>query len=216
MNKNYPLLSQERLPLVWKLFQWSIGGTTDKQKLALKKYTNQKEVLGVGCSVGNVSKVFLKFPDIHYTGLDIDENAIQVAKKDFAKHHNFSFICSDLNIYADSTDKKYDYILFEGVAHHVDDEGLYRMFCSAQKLLSKNGRMVVVDPVTPRAEDNWFIHLYQKLERGQFVRPFEQLKLIIQRVPNLSLIESEECVIGATPMSVPASCRFGIFCSILK
>lgn len=211
MNPKPPFLSQENFPVLWKIFQWTIGGTIDKQKLALRKYRGQKNVLEVGCSSGNVARIFRRFKNIHFTGLDIDPNAIQLAQQDFARDKNFKFLCIDIADYAESSADRFDYILVGGVAHHVNDASLITMLASAKKLLSPDGILVVVDPVKPGPKDNWFIHLYQKMERGQFVRPYDNLKEIILKTPGLQLKESEQCVIGATPLSTPASCRFGIF-----
>ena len=211
MNPNTPLLSQENFPLLFKVFQWTIGGTIDKRKLALLNFSGQKEVLEIGCSIGNVAKVFSQFGKVNYTGLDIDPSAIRFAQRDFRGEQRFKFICQDLNVFATETKQKFDYILFAGVAHHVEDAALSQMLTSARKLLSDGGVLMVIDPVQPKPEDGRFIHWYQKLERGQYVRQFEDLKSLILGIPDLKLDQSEECVIGATPLSVPPSCRFGIF-----
>jgi hypothetical protein len=54
-------LSQSNFPRLWLLFQYLVGGTADKRRLAAMYYKGQKKVLEIGCSVGNVSQIFSKF-----------------------------------------------------------------------------------------------------------------------------------------------------------
>ena len=145
--------TQSRFPGLWEIFQYYIGGSVDKRKLAISKYEKQRNILGVGCSLGNIAKVFLKKPNLKYTGLDIDPVAIRYAQKDYAHHKNFRFICMDLECLIKQNEEKFDYILFAGVLHHVDLLTFRIFFMSAWSLISNDGTLVVVDPLSPRKND---------------------------------------------------------------
>src|ERR1700733_5549900 len=119
-----PLLTQSRFPQLWLLMQNTIGGTPCKQALAIEHYQGQKRVLEIGCSVGNISSVFCAFPDVEFTGIDIDPRAIDLAKRRFHNFPNFSFSLVSLKELA-RQGKEFDYVLFAAMLHHVnDDDGL--------------------------------------------------------------------------------------------
>ena len=203
-------LNQTRFPTLWKLFQLTIGGTIDKRKLCLLKYSGQKRILEIGCSLGNIAQVFKKY-NIEYTGVDIDSTAINYAKKEFVKCPNFKFICVDLRKYAEQSSEKYDFILFAGVLHHIDDFLSKELIVSSKKLLAENGKIVIVDSLRPDEKDNWFIHLFmQIMEQGKYLRREEKLKELIETLPGLRCVASESHYQGATPFSFPKSCRFAV------
>lgn len=73
------------------MMQKTIGGNECKSTLAIEYYRWQKRVLEIGCSVGNISASFRVFPDVAFTGIDIDRNAINLAKRRFSDAPNFRF-----------------------------------------------------------------------------------------------------------------------------
>jgi 2-polyprenyl-3-methyl-5-hydroxy-6-metoxy-1,4-benzoquinol methylase len=100
--------------------------------LATEHYHGQKRVLEIGCSVGNISSAFCAFPDIEFTGIDIDSHVINLAKHRFRDYPNFSFSLSSLEELSQQT-KKFDYVLFAGMLHHVDDDTGLRLLRDAIK-----------------------------------------------------------------------------------
>lgn len=76
-------LNQSNTPRLWLFFQRLIGGRKDKQTLALSAWDGQRNILEIGCSVGNIANAFRTLPNIHYTGIDIDEKVIDVTKSRF-------------------------------------------------------------------------------------------------------------------------------------
>ena len=97
-----------------------IGCNASKQALATEYYCGQKRVLEIGCSVGNVSAAFRAFPEVAFTGMDIDKDAIAQAKRRFRKYPNFNFSLSSLEELS-LRGETFDYVLFAGMLHHVDD-----------------------------------------------------------------------------------------------
>src|ERR1700761_7782180 len=100
--------------------QDAIGGKAGKQSLATEHYRGQKRVLEIGCSVGNISSVFRSFPDIEFTGIDIDPRAIDLAKRRFRSYPNFEFSVTSLAELAQQG-RRFDYVLFAAMLHHVSD-----------------------------------------------------------------------------------------------
>lgn len=205
-----PYLTQSRFPTAWRIFQYLIGGTIDKRSFALQCYNNEKRVLEVGCSLGNVSKAFTKFADITFTGLDIDPVVIQYAKRTFAKHSNFNFICDDLRNFA-STGRVFDLVIFPGILHHIDDQLALELLNASSSLLAPQAKLVVIDPLVPEKTDPLFHSVFLKLEQGEYLRKHEEMKSLLKKIDGMKILRDEKKLMGATPLSIPKSCTFGIY-----
>jgi cyclopropane fatty-acyl-phospholipid synthase-like methyltransferase len=165
----------------------------------------------VGCSLGNIAKAFLRFPEISYTGVDIDPIVIGYAQKEFAAFPQFRFIAQAFQDYAESCQELFDYILFSGIFHHINDEICLEMLQTVQRLMPKEGTLVVVDPVAPEEEDSWLIHWFLKLEQGKYVRRETDLKQLLCNSLGLCLKKEELHFVGATPLSFPRCARFAVY-----
>jgi 2-polyprenyl-3-methyl-5-hydroxy-6-metoxy-1,4-benzoquinol methylase len=185
-----------------------LGGTHDKQKLALLKYQNQKRILEVGCSVGNIAEAFRGFESIEYTGIDIDPAVIDYAQMSFSKHPNFQFVCQDLKTYQ-LAGQPFDFILFAGVCHHIPDVECQNLFKAARQLLADNGKLIVVDILKPEPEDSWLLHRYINIDQGEYIRSDASLRILIQGVSKIK--EAEIHFVGASPVSFPLVARFGVY-----
>ncbi len=201
-------LSQHNFPALWEFFQIFLGGTYDKRKLVLLKYKHQKRILEVGCSLGNIATAFLPYKNITYTGIDIDEVVITYARKKFHFHKNFKFLCDDLLDFSKSRET-YDYILFAGVCHHINDQDCVKMLQAAQKLLDPNGDLWVIDILYPEKNDPKLMHWYIHLDQGEFIRNDAQLRALIGKAAHIK--EAEIHNVGATPFSWPHCMRFGVY-----
>ncbi len=204
-------LTQSRFPFLWNCFQWAMGGTVDKRRLCLKYYSGQDRVLEIGCSVGNIAVAFLPKPGLRYVGVDDDAAAIALAQKQFARVENFSFHCRDVTRMADFGEP-FDYILLAGVLHHTADAVSRDLLHAAMRLLDDAGLLVVVDPILPEPRDSSFLRIYLRMfEQGQHVRSRAAMETLLNSEPGLIPCGAETCLIGATPMRVPAAARFGIW-----
>lgn len=174
-------LTQSRFPRLWLLMQNSIGGNVSKQKLATEFYVGQKRVLEIGCSVGNISAAFLAFPQITFTGIDIDKHAIALAKKRFHDKPNFKFCLSSLQELA-RQGETFDYVLFAGILHHVNDTTGLQLIRDAVRLTDRGGQLVIYEPEPPRESDTWLLHRFcSALERGTFLRSRNTLCCLVER-----------------------------------
>lgn len=203
--------TQSRCPVLWKIFQYCMGGTTDKRKLAIRNYKKQRNILEVGCSLGNIAGVFKKNPNIKYTGIDIDPKAIKYAQKDYASFPNFRFLCMELKDFIKQNDEQFDYILFAGILHHVDYETCRNLFKSVRIIMSNDGLLVVTDPLLPRKDDSWFIRFFVKFERGKYIRNESEMQIIIQNIQGFQLRSAETYFIGPAPILAPKCARFGVY-----
>ncbi len=204
------ILSQTHSPRLWLLFQYLLGGTVDKRRFAIMKYSGQPRVLEIGCSVGNISSVFRQYPGIQYTGLDTDPIAIAAAKRHFSKSSNFRFLCKDICELAKDKEK-YDYILLGNVCHHIDDDKMIRMLSVGATLLRNNGLLTVLDLILPSSHDNLLVRSGFRIDQGKHIRNESDILKIIGKVSGLKLNEREKHYLGATPFSIPKIAVLGLY-----
>ena len=205
-------LTQSRFPRLWELFQYWAGASVGKRKMAISHLEKRhKRVLEVGCSVGNVGKVFFDLPGVHYTGIDIDPVVIARAKKKFVAKKNVEFLCEDLTKFA-QTGREFDYILFAGMLHHCDDATCAALLAAGCRLAGREGEIIVSEPFLPEPKDTLYMRLAAKLERGEFVRKKEELVALIY---GLAFLEVEELTVHAVALTPffarPVAAHFGVF-----
>ena len=90
------VLSQFLSPIAFDAFQFALGGTIAKRQLVLDVYSNQRRVLEIGCSTGNIASAFLD-RDVDYTGVDIDGTAIEMELRLIMPRENSSGIRSSIS-----------------------------------------------------------------------------------------------------------------------
>lgn len=172
------LFSQSNFPRLWLLFQYLVGGDRDKRRLAIMHYKGQKKILEIGCSVGNVSQIFSIFKQVEFTGIDIDNNALDYAKQRLGALPNFKFTNISLSDLA-NTGEKFDYILFANILHHVNDDIALRLLKDVQRLLSIDTTLIVMEPEKLQKDYNFIFKLFYKLEQGKFRRHKHELTDLI-------------------------------------
>lgn len=171
-------LNQTNFPRLFSLFQQVIGGTADKRRLATKYYKGQKKILEIGCSVGNVSQIFSKFKQVEFTGIDIDNNALDFARKRFRLLQNFKFRNIALSDLA-KTGEKFEYVLFANILHHVDDETALILLKDVQLLLLPGATLIVMEPEKMKDDYNLIFKFFYRLEHGNFRRHKNELTNLI-------------------------------------
>ena len=202
-------IAQSNFPRLWLLMQNMIGGVACKQALAVRHYQGQKRVLEIGCSAGNISSVFCQFPDIKFTGIDIDPGAIDLAKRRFRKYPNFNFSVTSIEELS-LQGKEFDYVLFAGILHHVSDDDGLRLLGDAVKCTARGGQLVVCEPEALKASDGWFLHFfYSKFEQGKFLRFREDLIELVER-SGIKLQSVEDRMIAPSILKRPYSARFNL------
>lgn len=173
-------LSQNRFPRLWLLMQNMIGGNASKQGLATEHYHGQKRVLEIGCSVGNISSAFRAFPNVAFTGIDIDERAIDLAQRRFRHDHNFRFSLSSLEELS-RRGETFDYVLFAGILHHVNNDTGLQLLRDAVKCTASKGTLVIYEPEAVRPSDGWLMRcFYTSFEQGTFLRTRDELRCLVE------------------------------------
>jgi 2-polyprenyl-3-methyl-5-hydroxy-6-metoxy-1,4-benzoquinol methylase len=202
-------LTQSRFPRLWLLMQNMIGGNACKQAMATEHYRGQKRVLEVGCSVGNISEAFRAFPNVAFTGIDIDRHAIDLAKRRFRKNTNFRFSLSALKELS-CQGEAFDYVLFAGILHHVDDNTGLQLLRDAVKCLAREGRLVIYEPEAPRPSDGWVLRYFcAYFEQGVFLRTRDALRCLVERA-GITLESIEDRMVSPGIVAQPYVARFNL------
>jgi len=207
---NSPFFTQSRFPALYNLYNYWIGSTVGKRRLCTLKYRGHKRVLEVGCSVGNIAQAFLKYADVHYTGIDVDCSAIDYAQQAYKKYSNLEFQCVDFMELAQQG-RKFDYILFANCFHHIDDETILNMLHVAPQAMTDDGLLIVIDPVLTTPEDSRLMKLVIDTDQGQYVRSYEALRGLIQRADILEVSQEETHFTGMGPWEMPRTGRIALF-----
>jgi SAM-dependent methyltransferase len=204
-----PFVKDLIVPLAFDGFQFWIGGTIAKRNLVLQHLKNYERVLEIGCSTGNIASAFLNKP-IQYVGLDIDNAAISYAQHKFRHQSNFVFYHAEL---CDcKLDNPFDYIVFSGVLHHMDDITAKRNIMLSKSLLRDNGRILVSDPLLPRESDDYLVRLYGKIERGLFLRDADHLQQLIEDLDGLTIISQHIHSVSPFPiLRKPVVANFAVY-----
>lgn len=78
-------------------------------------------VLEVGCGIGTVSHLILKYiSEGSFVGLDISSESIEMAKKRNAFHPKAEFLVNDMSHFTHKT--KFDFVVFPDVLEHIPVE----------------------------------------------------------------------------------------------
>lgn len=181
----------------------------NKQALATEHYRGQKRVLEIGCSVGNISVAFRAFPNIAFTGIDIDPHALDLAKRRFRNDTNFTFSLSSLEELS-RRGNVFDYVLFAGMLHHVDDNACMRLLRDAVKCTAEGGCLVIYEPEAPRPSDGWLLHLFcAHFEQGAFLRSRDDLRKLVER-SGIDLESVEDRMVSPGVVKKPYVARFNL------
>jgi 2-polyprenyl-3-methyl-5-hydroxy-6-metoxy-1,4-benzoquinol methylase len=201
--------TQHQFPWLWLLMQNLIGGNASKQAMAIEHYRGEKRVLEIGCSVGNISDAFRAFPDVSFTGIDIDSRAIEVARRRFRTKANFRFSLRSLVDLSDSGER-FDYVLFAGILHHVDDRTGSQLLRDAVKCLGADGRLVIYEPEAPRPSDGWLLRYFcNHLEQGAFLRTSHGLRHLVEH-SGIGIESFEDRMVSPGIVNRPHVARFNL------
>lgn len=127
---------------------FNINNPYDSHAVLAKAVKKNSKVLDIGCASGNIGRILYDFKDCIVDGIELDEVAIDIAKKSgaYRKLYNFSITDEDDKTFKKiiSSNEKYDYIIFGDVLEHLYNP--YRAIANAAKMLKKNGSILASVP----------------------------------------------------------------------
>lgn len=159
-------------PLVYRLHAAGV----DRPKLAaIRKFRSDYsglKVLDLGCGPGNTARVFL---GANYTGVDINEKYITVARK---KYPGLNFIDGDVNQV--EWGSGFDIILINSLLHHLDDNEVSKILLKTTAALNQTGKVIIQEPLIPE-KNEWCYQLMMRLDRGNYFRTLIGWKRLVEK-----------------------------------
>jgi 2-polyprenyl-3-methyl-5-hydroxy-6-metoxy-1,4-benzoquinol methylase len=102
-------------------------------------------VLEIGCGIGTVSNLILKFiTQGSFVGLDISPESIEMARKRNSFHKKAEFLVNDMSNFAHPT--KFDFVVFPDVLEHIPVEQHANIFKTIAALTSPNAVALINIP----------------------------------------------------------------------
>lgn len=150
--KNYKELSKNEFNKAAAKFDYA--GITSIYRMCKDSYepllneANKEEfhyLLDVGCGTGNsIERLYMKNPEISYTGIDLAENMIQVARS--KKLQGVNFLIGDAENLP-FEENMFDVIICKESFHHYPK--VKDFFESAYRVLKPGGRLILLDMTVP-------------------------------------------------------------------
>ena len=151
----------------------------EQKELILQNFSRTANTLDFGCGAAPFSVIFN--PEYYY-GVDMDEKYIMFCKRN--RNGNFSLI-KDSPPY-DFNDGFFDQILISAVVHHLDDATLLLIGHELNRLLSQNGRLIIIDPFTRKNQKSLLCKILISLDRGHNFRDPDTTINILSKIFNLN------------------------------
>lgn len=145
-------------------------------KMSKRIRDNQfKTVLDIGCGeAGYIKKLAGRFPDTHFTGIEISPTVAQTAKQLTIEDKNIDIVNADLWHY--QPDQQYDMVMLNNVIHYIDLEKREALFTELASWLNDDGIFSVVTPIAGSVDDPPFANVF-----NSFFSSFDNLYRLPKR-----------------------------------
>jgi SAM-dependent methyltransferase len=131
-----------------------------------------RRVLDVGCGPGTNAG---HFSAVEYLGVDINPRYIESARQ----RHGDRFVVADVASDDFALGRSFDFVLMNSLLHHLDDDEALRLLSRLPERVSPGGHLHVIDLVLP--EQRGLPRLLAKLDRGDYPRPLEAWRSVLER-----------------------------------
>jgi SAM-dependent methyltransferase len=166
--------------VVYRLWQSPFAAQKFAPVLAHNDMERINRVLDVGCGPGTNSS---QFSHTKYLGIDINANYIETARKSYRR----DFVVADARTYRSAPKHGFDFILVNSFLHHIPTADVVDLLTHLRTLLTYDGCIHILEPVLP---PGWPVaRLVAHADRGKFVRPLHEWKLIFSKIFSPIVIE---------------------------
>ena len=143
---------------------------------------DNEKILDVGCGLGNFSPAVRK----NYMGIDFNPSFISFAKKNYGNDDKKFFVMDAKKM--KFKDKYFDKSIFISMLHHFSEQDNSEILKEIARITKKY--TVLIDLIPTKRPIAGFL---VKMDRGEYVRPLEEQKRIIQKhfkIVKLNIIEA--------------------------
>ncbi len=153
-------------PFVYKFIQKVMSGTSFRNNIVRKNITRENlKILDIGCGPAEILE---HIPKCKYYGYDIDKRSIKYAKE---KYHqkNYHFYCKKFSKTEVRKLPKFDFIIFFGILHHLNNDEVDMILNLCKKTMKKKCKLLTEDPIFIEKQ-NIIAKFLIKRDRGMNVR----------------------------------------------
>jgi len=153
-----------------------MSGSNIRKKI-VKEIIRKKNanILDIGCGPAEILE-FL--PNSKYYGYDTNKKYISFAKLKYG--NKGKFFCKKFTNKEIKKLPKFDYVLFLGIMHHLNDFELNRLLNFSEKAIKKGGKLITIDPILIKNQ-NTLARFIIKNDRGKNVRTEKHYKKLIKK-----------------------------------
>jgi ubiquinone/menaquinone biosynthesis C-methylase UbiE len=165
-ERTHGLWSLLYLPQVYNALT-SVVGSEAVMKLLAERFVRPRpedRILDVGCGTARILRYL---PVARYVGIDNNSRYISAARERY--QNRGEFVVGDVGALSLNPREQFDIVLASGILHHIDDASAKGLLAVSARLLAKNGRMVIADPVVAPGQSPVAKFLIS-LDRGRNVR----------------------------------------------
>jgi SAM-dependent methyltransferase len=178
ISRSKAMMSFLEMPLGYLASQWVIGGIKARKRCMQDHIRLSKgmRVLDVGCGPGYVAELLA---GSEYVGLDTDKKYIDYARHRYGKCGEFH--CTPLTEDFLKKRRSFDYVLMNGVLHHLSDKESSVVLGLCHKALKLGGSMVTLDGFYADDADPITRFLLDR-DRGKFIRTKSRYLALVRSV----------------------------------
>jgi SAM-dependent methyltransferase len=151
-----------------------------KEFFAFPSHTNSSEkvkVLDIGCGPGTYVSWLI---GTDYTGIDVNEENIVLARRKYANFSNINFLAGDLKTLNNMNfENAFDVVFMSNVLHHLPKDIILSILPLIPKLLKKNGEFRSSDPVYTN-EQSKISKWVMSHDRGKYILEFDDYLSLIK------------------------------------
>jgi SAM-dependent methyltransferase len=126
-----------------------------------------ERLLDLGCGIG---KILDHLPPVDYWGLDLNQNYIRFADKNFG--HRAKFICADLCDIPWPLQGFFDRVLAVGILHHLTDEQARLVLGHVRQRMKPRAKLITLDGCYEKGQSP-IARMLLSMDRGRHVRTQE-------------------------------------------
>lgn len=170
----YKILS---LFFFYRFIQKIMSGVSFREKFVKKIIKNKNNyILDIGCGTADI---LVSIPDNYYYGFDISKNYINYAKNKFLSD-KYQFFNEEFNHHTMQKLPKFDFVILFGILHHLSNDQIENIFLNIKKILKKNSKVLIVDPVLIKNQ-NFISRILIKLDRGKNIKNLREYNEILKK-----------------------------------
>lgn len=169
-------------PVAWNAIQRIFGAPEFKVRMYSSFLTDSGTLLDFGCATGHIADAFAKY---EYYGIDLDNNAINQAKRTYADRPNMHFVCADIRT-RPFPENYFDQILLAGTVHHLSDSQFLAVLSELHRCLKPTGTLHIIDPVR-QPNDGFQARLLRWLDKGRYPRTLGKIEALVESTHKFQL-----------------------------